>query len=89
MFETDPLTMVQFATDTTQMAMQAGPPTDLLAQVPEFVRNILTEISSAVGGESGGLGESISAMTPDGSEAGAAENATSAASGAADNAPSR
>ena len=49
MFETDPLTMVQFANDVTQMAMQAGPPTDLPAQVPDFVGNILAEVSSAAG----------------------------------------
>jgi hypothetical protein len=75
MFETDPLTMVQFATDTAQMAMQAGPPTDLPAQVPDFVGNILAEVNSMAGGESGGLGETISGMTPGGSEAGATENA--------------
>jgi len=75
MFEADPLTMIQFANDTVQMAMQAGPPTDLPAQVPDFVSNILAEVSSMVGGESGGLGETISGMTPGGSEAGAAENA--------------
>jgi hypothetical protein len=69
MFEADPVTMVQFATDAAQMAMQAGPPSDLPAQVPDFVLNILSEISSSAGGESGGLGETISGLTPGGSEA--------------------
>ncbi|MDQ2074433.1 hypothetical protein RBH20_17990 [Haloarcula sp. H-GB4] len=47
------------------------------------------EVSSTAGGESGGLGESISDMAPGSSEAGVAANATSAANGAADNAPDR
>ena len=71
------------------MAMQAGPQTDLPAQVPDFVGNILAEVSFAAGGESGGLGEAISGMTPGGSEAGAAENTMSATNGTADNALSK
>lgn len=89
MFEADPLTMVQFANDATQTVMQAGPPTDLPGQVSDFVENILAEVRSMAGGESSGLGESISGMTPDGSEAGAAENPSSAANGAPDNAPGK
>ncbi|MDT3435746.1 hypothetical protein [Haloarcula sp. 1CSR25-25] len=89
MFEADPLTMVQFANDAAQTVMQAGPPTDLPGQVPDFVGDILAEVSSMAGGESSVLGESISGMTPDGSEAGAAENASSAVNGAADNAPGK
>ena len=92
MFEADPLTMVQFANDAAQTVMQAGPPTDLPGQVSDFVENILAEDRSMAGGESSGLGEVISSMTPGGSEAGAntaAENATSAANGAADNAPGK
>ena len=92
MFEADPLTMVQLANDTGQMAMQAGPPTGLPAQVLDFVGNILAEGSSTASGESGGLGESISSMISSGSEAGAnmaAGNATSAANEAPGTAPSR
>jgi hypothetical protein len=66
MFEADPITMVQFANNASQMALQAGPPSDLPAQVPDFVLQILSEISSSAGGESGGLGETISGLTPGG-----------------------
>lgn len=78
MFETDPLTMAQFATDTAQIALQAGPPADLPGAVPDFVGNILGEIGSMAGAESGGLGETISGLTPDGDAAAdaASENAT-------------
>lgn len=69
MFETAPIAIVQFATDAAGMALQAGPPSDLPAQVPEFVLKILNEIGSAAGGESGGLGEAISGLTPGGGEA--------------------
>lgn len=69
MFEASPITMVQFATDTVGMALQAGPPSELPAQVPDFVLDILNEIGSSAGGESGGLGETISGLTPGGSEA--------------------
>lgn len=67
MFEAAPVTIAQFATDATRMVLQAGPPSDLPAQVPDFVLEILREISAG-GGESGGLGETISGLTPGGSE---------------------
>lgn len=77
--------MVQFANSVVQMLMQAGPLADLPTRVPGFVGNVLNEVSSAAGGESGGLSEQISALTPDGSEAtdgtGAAAENTDAAKG--------
>ena len=77
MFEADLPTMAQFAHDTARMALQAGPPTDLPAQVPDFVGNILGEIGSSAGEARDGLGEAISGMTPGGKEATAgAETAT-------------
>jgi hypothetical protein len=69
MFEADPLTTAQFATNAAQTVLQAGPPSELPAQVPEFVLDILSEISAFVGGESGGIGETVSGLTPGGSEA--------------------
>lgn len=87
MFESDPVTMAQFATDAARMAMQAGPPSDLPAQVPDFVGGILAEISSSAGDASGGIGDAISGLTPGGAET--ADGAGEAASGAAENAPGR
>lgn len=87
MSEADPFTMVSFATDAALMAMQAGPPTDLPARVPEFVGNILGEIGSSAGDATGGIGDAISGLTPGGSEA--ADGAGETASGAAANAPGR
>ena len=78
MFEADPLTIATFANDTAQIVLQAGPPTDLPAQVPDFVSSILETVRGSAG--SGGLGETISGMTPGGAEA--ADGAGKAAEGA-------
>ncbi|MFW6321478.1 MAG: hypothetical protein ACOC0Z_06460 [Halohasta sp.] len=64
MFDSDPLTMVSLAHDAAQVTMQAGPPADLPGAVPDFVGRILGEISGSVGDASGGLGETISRLTP-------------------------
>lgn len=63
MFEIDPHATIQIANDASQLVLQAGPPTDLPAQVPDFVTSILDEINSSVGG----IGEAISELTPGGS----------------------
>ncbi|GGN92442.1 hypothetical protein [Haloarcula pellucida] len=87
MFEADPLTMAAFANDAVRMAMQAGPPTDLPAQVPDFVGDVLGEAGSSAGEAKDGFGETISGLTPGGSEAAegaAAANATDASEAAAD-----
>lgn len=74
MIEADPLSMVLFANDATQTVLQAGPPSDLPSQVPDFVSSIL----DAVRNFTGGLGETISEITPGGNEtAGGLDNATS------------
>jgi hypothetical protein len=73
MFEADPLTMATLATDTARMALQAGPPTDVAGQAPGFVQNVLGAISAAAGDAAGGIGETISGMTPGGGAG--AENA--------------
>lgn len=67
MIEADPLTIVTIARDTGQILVQAGPPIDLPAAVPDFVSSILDAIRNAVGG--GGFGETISGLTPGGSPA--------------------
>lgn len=67
MIEADPLTMATLANDAAQVVLQAGPPSDLPAQVPDFVNQILDTVRTS-GGE-GGLGEVISDLTPGGSEA--------------------
>ncbi|MFC6864152.1 hypothetical protein ACFQGE_11875 [Halomicroarcula sp. GCM10025817] len=69
MLEADLPAMAQFAHDTARLAMQAGPPADLPAQVPDFVGNILGEIGSSAGEAKDGIGEAISGMTPGGAEA--------------------
>lgn len=86
MFETDPLTTATLATDAAQLALQAGPPADVAAQAPAFVQEILARVGAATGDAAGGIGETISGMTPGGD---AAEGAGEAASGAAGNAPGR
>ncbi|MEF8772102.1 hypothetical protein [Halodesulfurarchaeum sp.] len=78
MIEADPLTIATIANDTAQIVLQAGPPTDLPAQVPDFVSSILETVRSSAG--EGGLGEIISGLTPGGSEA--AEGTGKAAEGA-------
>lgn len=78
MIEADPLTMATIANDATQTVLQARPPTDLPAQVPDFVSNILETVSGSAG--DGGLGEAISELTPGGTEA--ADGAETAAGGA-------
>lgn len=78
MIEADPLTIATIANDTAQMLLQAGPPADLPAQVPDFVSSILDTVRGSAG--DGGLGEMISGLTPGGSEA--AEGAGKAAEGA-------
>lgn len=87
MFEADPLTMVTFANDAADVVMQAGPPTDLPAQVPGFVENILGEVGSSAADAADGIGETISGMTPGGADV--SDGAGDAASGAAENAPGR
>jgi hypothetical protein len=81
MIEADPLTMVLFANDAAQTVLQAGPPSDLPAQVPDFVSNILDAVRDSAGG--GSLGERISELTPGGSESVAgAEGGVAAGAGA-------
>ncbi|MDZ7849328.1 MAG: hypothetical protein U5K70_00435 [Halodesulfurarchaeum sp.] len=75
MIEADPLSIALMANDAAQTIMQAGPPGDLPAQVPDFVSSILDAVKSSIG--EGGLGETISGLTPGGSEA--AEGAETAA----------
>ncbi|WP_123623251.1 hypothetical protein [Halorubrum sp. CSM-61] len=94
MFEADPLTTATLATDAAKTALQVGPPADAASQAPAFVQEILVEVGSSAGDAAGGLGETISDLTPGGSgvaEAGsdAAEGASDAANGAAGNAPGR
>jgi hypothetical protein len=85
MIEADPLTIAQFAHDTAGMALQAGPPSDLPGAVPDFVGGILDEIGASAGEATDGLGETISGLTPGGSET--SESVGSAAGAAAENAP--
>ena len=77
MIEADPLTVVTFANDATNLLAQASPPVDLPAQVPDFVSDLLSEIRSSAGME--GLGETISELTPGGDAAGQSEGAAGAA----------
>ena len=82
MIEADPLTIATIANDAAHTIMQAGPPSDLPAQVPDFVSSILDAVRGSVG--EGGLGETISGLTPGGSEAaGGAETAAEGAETAA------
>lgn len=74
LFESDPLTVVVFATDAAQTVLQAGPPSDLPAQVPDFVSDILDAVRNAAG--EAGLGEAIRELTP-----GRNESAAGAANG--------
>lgn len=69
MLEADPLTIATMAQETTKTVLQAGPPADLPAPVPDFVGQLLEKIQSAAG--EGGLGEMISEITPGGGEAAA------------------
>lgn len=85
MIEAAPLAIAQFAHDAAGMALQAGPPSDLPAAVPDFVGSILDEVGSSAGEATDGLGETISGLTPGGSEQ--SESVGSAASAAAENAP--
>lgn len=78
MIEADPLAIAMMANDAAQTIMQAGPPSDLPAQVPDFVSSILDAVRNSVG--EGGLGETISGLTPGGS--GAAGGAETVAEGA-------
>lgn len=81
MIEADPLTMVLFANDAAQTVLQAGPPSELPAQVPDFVSDILDTVRNAAG--EGSLGERISELTPGGNESAAgAENGAAAGDGA-------
>lgn len=66
MIEVDPLTMVPIANDATQLILQVGPPSDLPAQVPDFVSDILDLVRNSAG--EGGLGDQISDLTPGGTE---------------------
>ncbi|MDZ5812588.1 hypothetical protein U4E84_14665 [Halorubrum sp. AD140] len=80
MFEADPLTTATLAADAATVALQAGPPADAASQAPAFVQEILAEIGSSAGDASGGIGETISGMTPGGGDA--AERAGDAAGSA-------
>ncbi|UWG46514.1 Uncharacterized protein HSRCO_0212 [Halanaeroarchaeum sp. HSR-CO] len=81
MIEADPLTIATIATDTAQTIAQAGPPSDLPAQVPDFVGDLLDTVRNAAG--DGGLGEQISELTPGGDETAAgASNGAGAGAGA-------
>ncbi len=82
MIEADPLTMVTFANDATNLLVQASPPVDLPAQVPDFVSDLLSEIRSA--GSMERLGETLKELTPGGGDA--AGQSDGAASAAAENA---
>ncbi|AKH97561.1 hypothetical protein [Halanaeroarchaeum sulfurireducens] len=89
MIEADPLTMATIANDATRTVLQAGPPTDLPAQVPDFVSTILETVRNSAG--DGGLGETISELTPGGTQAAdgagkGVEGAEQAAGAGADNA---
>lgn len=77
MIEADLIQMAPLANDTTQVFLQAGPPSDLPAQVPDFVGDILDTIRSATG--EGGIGDTISELTPGGNET--ADGAGSGAAG--------
>lgn len=66
MIEADPLSMILIANDATQTVLQAGPPSGLPSQVPDFVSNILDAVRNFTG--EGGLGETIRGLTPGGSE---------------------
>lgn len=90
MFEADPVTIATLANDTAQTVLQVGPPTDVPAQVPDFVSNIFETVSGSAG--NGGLGETISGLTPGGTETvdgaeKAAEGAENAAAAGTENAP--
>lgn len=77
MIETDPLSMVMIANDATRTVLQAGPPGDLPAPVPDFVSSILDAIRNFTGG--GGLGETISELIRGGNEtAGGVDNGAAA-----------
>lgn len=84
MFEADPLTTATLATDAARMALQAGPPADVASQAPGFVQSVLSEIGSMAGDAAGGIGETISGVTP-----GGAGGAADAANEAAGNVPGR
>ena len=84
MIEADPLTVVTFANDAAQTVLQVGPPSDLPAQVPDFVGDLLDAIRNSAG--EGGLGETISELVPGGSEA--AGGAGNGAGAGAENASS-
>lgn len=80
MIDADPLTMVLFANDAAQTVLQAGPAGDLPAQVPDFVSDILDAVRNSAG--EGGIGETISELTPGGNESAAgAENGAAAGTG--------
>ncbi|WP_418284195.1 hypothetical protein [Halorubrum sp. DTA46] len=87
MFETDPLTTATLATDATRTALQIGPPADIATQAPAFVQDILGKVGSTAGDAAGGIGETISRMTPGGSDV--AAGASDGANGVAGNAPGR
>ena len=86
MFEADPTAMALIANNAVDIVAQAGPPTDLPAQVPDFVSNVLGEIGQSAGDAMNGIGETISGLTPGGGEmpAGAGEAAGDAASAGGD-----
>ncbi|SEH46631.1 hypothetical protein SAMN05192561_102182 [Halopenitus malekzadehii] len=82
MFETDPMLLVTWGTDLADTIALAGPPADLPGAVPDFVGEIHDAIRSFGGGE-GGLGETISELTPGGESGAGAENAGAGGAGSA------
>ena len=84
MFETDPMLLATWSTDLANTIALAGPPADLPGAVPDFVGDIHEAIRSFGGGE-GGLGETISELTP-GGEGGAGADGAADAAGIAEDA---
>jgi len=86
MIDADPITIATIANDAVQTLAQAGPPSDLPAQVPDFVGDILETVRNAAG--ESGLGETISELTPGGSDAAQGAGAGGPAENAAEQAQS-
>ncbi|WP_096389409.1 hypothetical protein [Halopenitus persicus] len=83
MFETDPTLLATWSTDLVDTLALAGPPADLPGAVPDFVGEIHDAIRSFGGGE-GGLGETISELTPGGESGAGADGAADATAEGAD-----
>ncbi|WP_280536548.1 hypothetical protein [Halopenitus sp. POP-27] len=81
MFETDPSLLATWSIDLAETIALAGPPADLPGAVPDFVGEIHDAIRSFGGGE-GGIGETISELTPGGEGGAGAGNGSADAAGA-------